>query len=710
MNRLMTIAPFRWLTVAALAAVVWLAGRPAMADQATTLEDVTVTATKQAPVTGPFLPDVRGTRIYAGKKTTNTVLSELPPIHSNTYRQAFHEMPGLLVSEAPGRGNVNFNYRGIGDPHEAQDLLILKDGIPLVVERFGYSTAYYIPPLESVERVELIRGGGALLYGPQPGPVLNYVTYQPPTDRPITASTQHQVGSYGTYSTDNQVGGTVDRVGYLASQYHSDSNGQRANEGFDMDGGGLRMVSDPAPGSRWTLNVDAHRHESHEPGRLTLAQFQTNRDQTLRPHDRLEFTRYAASLVHDRELSEQTLATLALYGSSVDRFSLRRTSNTSTQNNLDRREVSSGAVEGRLRHEYDAFGNPQTFTVGSLFYYADAPRTQDRSVAGRYPSELGNPIFDFDYRTVYGALFGEHRFGFGRLAVIPGFRLELMNARVKENFNTGKTSALHDIDESYVVPLFGLGLQYDLGGQTQAYANASQAYKPPQFDDLAPTGNNTLPATDLDEGKAWNYEVGVRGTPVPWFQYDASAFLTDYDSYFGTVTVGSSTRRQNVGRAIYHGAEIGGAVDLVQLHAMAKGNREPPRIGSLNVIGGVSLLSAEFDSGPLNGLEPAYAPNVQARLGLVYDWFERVKLAFLGTMVEDHYWADNNQAGTTGTTGIPAYTVWDLTGELNLIKDRVKLFAGINNVFDENYFSRVRSDGIEPAQRRNYYAGAKVKF
>ena len=36
--------------------------------------------------------------------------------------------------------------------------------------------------------------------------------------------------------------------------------------------------------------------------------------------------------------------------------------------------------------------------------------------------------------------------------------------------------------------------------------------------------------------------------------------------------------------------------------------------------------------------------------------------------------------------------------------------AGLNNVFDESYYSRVRSDGIDPGYGRNFYVGGSVQF
>lgn len=700
--------------------VVWMSavGTPtAFAEEGIPVEEVTVEAVKRAEEKGPFLPEVRGTAIYAGKKATQTLLKQIPPIHSNNYRQAFYQMPGLLVSQVNNQSIVNINYRGIGDPHESQDLLTLKDGIPIGFDRLGYSTTYYNPPLEAIERVELIRGGSALLYGPQPGPVLNYVTYGPPTDRPISASTQHTLGSYGTYSTFNRIGGTAaEQLGYLGYFYHSDSNGQRANEGFDITGGSAKVVLRQTPGSRLTWNLDLHESDSGEPGRLSLAQWQTNRRQTLRPGDHLFIKRYASSLSYERDLSEETLMTLVAYGNYFDRFSRRRTSNTSTQNNLDRRQASAGGVEGRLRHRYDAFASAHTLTAGSTFYLADLPRTQDRSATGKYPTDLGNPIFDFDYRTVYGALFAENQFKFDKLSIVPAFRLELLNQRVKENFNTGKTSSLHNIDEFSAVPLVGIGLQYKLPRNSQLFLNISQGYKPAQFDDLAPTGNNTLPATDLGEGKTWTYEAGVRGALSPWLTYDTSAFLTDYENLFGTVTVGSNTQRRNVGRALYHGFDLGGEIDLLGLVDSLRGGGVQgstelgSRWGSLSLYGNASLLSARFTDGPQRKREPAYAPSYLVKTGIVWRWLDRGKIALLGTLVEDHFWVDDNGAGSTGLTAIPAYAVCDLTGEFALHKDIVKLFFGINNLTDEVYFSRIRSDGIEPAPERNYYAGVTIPF
>jgi outer membrane receptor protein involved in Fe transport len=57
-----------------------------------------------------------------------------------------------------------------------------------------------------------------------------------------------------------------------------------------------------------------------------------------------------------------------------------------------------------------------------------------------------------------------------------------------------------------------------------------------------------------------------------------------------------------------------------------------------------------------------------------------------------------------------AYNVWDFTYEVNLLKDRLSIIGGINNLFDLKYTTRITNTGIDPAMPRNWYAGVQVKF
>jgi outer membrane receptor protein involved in Fe transport len=47
---------------------------------------------------------------------------------------------------------------------------------------------------------------------------------------------------------------------------------------------------------------------------------------------------------------------------------------------------------------------------------------------------------------------------------------------------------------------------------------------------------------------------------------------------------------------------------------------------------------------------------------------------------------------------------------VNFYHGRVAVSAGINNLFDEDFYAEIRDEGIVPAYRRNYYGGVSFKF
>ena len=88
----------------------------------------------------------------------------------------------------------------------------------------------------------------------------------------------------------------------------------------------------------------------------------------------------------------------------------------------------------------------------------------------------------------------------------------------------------------------------------------------------------------------------------------------------------------------------------------------------------------------------------------IYRWKDVVQGEPTRTIVDDHF-AD---AANSYQFFIPAYNVWDLTAEAKFWNGRVGVFAGIKNLFDEDYSAEVRDEGIVPAYRRNYYGGVEI--
>jgi hypothetical protein len=138
--------------------------------EAAEVEGVVVTGTwfDTYPVPYPALPPVEGTRINAGKKTSFIKPAEFPTFAGNDYREAMATTPGIVVSEEPQSPIINFGYRGLNS-QRSEFTQVLKDGVSIKNEQFGFPESHYTPILDAVERIEIIRAGAALQFGPQPG-------------------------------------------------------------------------------------------------------------------------------------------------------------------------------------------------------------------------------------------------------------------------------------------------------------------------------------------------------------------------------------------------------------------------------------------------------------------------------------------------------------------------------------------------------------
>lgn len=715
--------------------------------EVTQVEEVTVTAPylETGFIGGPFLPDVEGTRINAGKKTSNILLGELPTISNDNYRQLIATTPGLVLAEE-STPLVSIGYRGF-EPHRMQYFQVLQDGFPIHADMIGYPEAYYTPPMDAVERVEFVRGGSALMYGPQPAGAINFVMKEPPLDREFGMTSINTIGSFGLYTNFTSLGGTVGRFTYGGYYNHRQTDGFReANSDYFLNAWSGMFALDADGPKRWFLYIDAYDEVHGEPGGLTLqsgpnaVNYGTDRNGTSRFFDRMRISRYSVSLLHENEISDKTLVTARAWWSYYLRYSRRQrgggfgtlpTGPASLTNSIETQQFYNWGFEPRIRHDYSFLGEDHTFTGGMMLYQTYSPRVDAR---GDSPTAMSGNIRNSSNRyTTYYSVFAENLFRIGNFSITPGVRLESIWQSVDEKINVERTAAgrrlVSETDFAFV-PLFGLGLEYSFTPQVQAYANVSQAYRPAIFTQAVPTSPNQTVAGNLNPSFVWNYEFGFRGDPTTWITWDTSFFMVDFQDQIGTRTAdnGNLTIIENAGRSFTYGWDASLEFDFVgaaqaifdpmpAAASSAGGGKnaltEPPvwqdwrnTYGSFSIFTNLTLMNSRFISGPNDGNIPQNTPDYQYRLGLLYDWRERIKISLMGTFVGSSY-AD---ATNTSQRFIPAYDVWDLTMEAKVYKDFLSVIVGINNLFDRNYYSRIRPDGIDPSAPRNWYAGVKVEF
>jgi Fe(3+) dicitrate transport protein len=671
-------------------------------------------------VQGPFLPDLQGAKINVGKKTTILDFDALPRITGNNYRQALAQAPGLLLSEETSP-LLSIGYRGL-EPHRAQFTQVLADGIPIHADQFGYPEAYYTPPLDTVDRIEFTRGGAGLMYGPQPGGALNYVTHRPRTDRAFSGETLHTFGSNDYYSTFNYLDGTVGRLGYYGYYNHRQSDGIRhANSDYRLDAWLGRVVLDATSGSRLMLTLETYEEEHGEPGGLTFAtgpnavNYLADRRASSRLFDRFNLDRKAASLIWDHDFDRGTLSMRA-WAMDYVRASRRQggggfgtlpTGSAAGTNTIERQQFTTYGLDARFRFDWGA-DHRHVLTVGGQYFDTDSPRTDSR---GATPDATNGAILTKSQRNITGIpVFVENLFRLDRLSITPGIRIETIRQDVRELVNVARTNAGRPLaarDDTQTVPLLGLAVAYELesfGAGSQVYFNLSESYRPMIFTQAVPNGANTLVNDDLEESRALSTELGWRGQPVTGLTLDASLFHLEFDNQIGNLALpGGLSTVANVGRAVHRGVEASLRYDVLAARFAGRRARPEP---SLEFYANALLLDAEFKEGPNRGRTPQYAPDHLVRVGVLYTKAADLKVALTGTLTADTY-ADD--AGTASRY-IPSHAVWDFTVEARVPGSALRVIAGINNVFDEDYYSRVRNDGIDPAPRRNYYVGCALAF
>jgi outer membrane receptor protein involved in Fe transport len=233
----------------------------------------------------------------------------------------------------------------------------------------------------------------------------------------------------------------------------------------------------------------------------------------------------------------------------------------------------------------------------------------------------------------------------------------------------------------------------------ELYGTIAQAYRPRTYGELVSTAPDGVVNGDLTEGNSLQFELGIRGKPLPYLTFDVGGFYFVVDDQVGEITgvnaMGNTfTTTQNVGDARYAGFEATTELDIL---AMINGGTESP-YGQFNLILGNEVVwIPNSPGGPTEGFDTTYAPDYQVSRG-IYRWKDRVKVGLLGNLVGSSFADANN----TPDHFIPAYAVWDLTAEVNFCKGRVGVFAGINNLFNEDFYAEIRDEA--------HRAGAKAEL
>ncbi|TAF35499.1 MAG: TonB-dependent receptor [Cytophagales bacterium] len=703
------------------------------------LENLTVNGIKEQGTGISRLGAIDGFGIYAGKKTEVIKPSDLAAnLAVNQARQVLGKVPGLNIWENDGGGlQLGIGARGLS-PNRTANFNCRQNGSDMSADALGYPEAYYTPPLEAVERVEIVRGAASLQYGTQFGGMVNFVLKEGDTSKRVTALMRQTLGSWGLWCMYGSVGGKVGKLQYYGSVNRREGQGWRPNSNFVLNNwyAGLRWHFSPK--LQAGIQITKMYYLAKQAGGLTDALFKQDPRQSLRARNWFRVDWNLVSVNLDYRIDARSKLNIRAFSLLAGRDALGNLERINVADQEQKRNLivddyKNVGVEMRYLKSYNLGQFNSTLLVGGRFYKGQTTREQGEGDATAEPNfEFLNPSepenSSFLFPSGNQAFFVENIIEITKnLTITPGFRFERI-ATYAEGYYKLRTldfagnvvsERKENDSRNYTrsFPLFGLGLSYLHSSFLEFYANISQNYRAVNFNDLRVSNPNFAVDSLLRDERGYNADLGFRGQIKRVLNYDVSLFYLSYQDRIGLVLRSDQPPlyadyrfRTNVADSYSAGFE--GFVEFDVLRLLLP---EQQRSG-LSLFLNTSLIRSRYvraQDASIDNRQVELVPNFIGRGGLSY-----TRRGFKSTLqynyVSKQYTdATNSVFSSSAVTGlIPSYSVLDLS--LMYRRSFWQVETGCNNLLNSIYFTR-RADGypgpgIIPADGRSFYITLQVKI
>lgn len=694
------------------------------------------------------MPEVVGTSIYAGKKNALVVVDNVKGnVVTNTMRQVLAKVPGIHVWESDGSGiQIGISARGLS-PNRSWEFNVRQNGYDIAADPFGYPEAYYNPQLQAVQRIEVVRGQGALQYGPQFGGMVNYILRNgSEINKPFEIETQQTIGSNALFNSYVGLGGETKKSHYYGFFDHRNANGWRKNSSYFTNAGfgtyTYRFTS------KFSLTTELmHSHiRSQQPGGMTDAQLAIDARWSDRARNWMDITWTTAALIANYQINEQSKLNVKLFGVRGDRNSvgfLKAINISDTilaatreyaERTVDIDRYRNTGVEARLLSAFKWNGQKHHFSGGIRLYKGVTNRFRDGkgTTGSDYDMTLINAIWprEIRFESYNAAIFTETIFRItDKWLIVPGIRYEYLgaNASGRNGYNANGTAImLQDQQKGRGFFLAGIGTEFHDTRYTEFYGNITQAYRPIQFADLtAPPGTDVIDP-EMRDAKGYNIDLGYRGRLNDVLYFDVSAFYLRYNDRIGVITQQRAdgtfyNYRTNIGNSTSKGLEAMAELSILkavgkksnwQWSLFASYGYTDARYGNLKVV--AKNAANELVESNLRNKKVENAPTHILRTGMTVG-YKKWSLTGQWNYTGETYADANNTVAPTvnGQNGlIPSYQIMDMTVGFVWSK-LVQVRAGMNNIFDQRYFTRraggYPGPGLLPSDGRNLFLTVLLK-
>ncbi len=673
--------------------------------------------------------------IYEAKKNELIILDDFAANKvSNNARQVFAKVPGLNIWESDYAGlQLDIATRGLG-PSRTANFNTRQNGYDMSADALGYPESYYMPALQAVDRIEIVRGAASLQYGTQFGGLLNFRIKEAP-DKPIELNFEQAVGSFGLVNSFASVGGRGEKIDYYGYYQYRSGDGWRDNSGFDSHLAFGRIGFTPNERLNIKLEYSHMDYVAQQPGGLTDDDFEGgNLEQSRRARNWFQVRWNLLAAVLDYKFSSTTSLNIRSFGLNSNRDALGNLvqigvpDNPNENRTLIRDEFRNFGTELRLLHRYRIKNMNSAMLVGGRYYDGLTNRKQGLASSDSSASfSLINPEdpeeFDYMFPSNNYSFFVENLiYVSSKLSVTSGFRVEHIQTDSEGNWKLNQRNLAGDIiftrsfqeqqSERRSLALFGVGASYYLNDNLSLYTNLAQNFRSITFSDLRVANPNFQLDSLITDENGYNMDLGIRGELMSWMDVDVSLFLMRYNDRIGQYELPGSTTlfRTNIGDSRHLGIESYLEADVLKLIGE---NAKDSRLGMFLNLSVTRATYIRSEITAIQNRKVEYVPNIMLRTGINYSWRELKATYQLSYLSEQFSDATNSTFNPNALTGvIPSYYVMDLSLEYQ--PGRFKFTGGVNNITNEKYFTRRAESypgpGIIPATVRSFYLSIGLRI
>jgi iron complex outermembrane receptor protein len=643
-----------------------------------TLEEVVVTATRDAE-------EIR--KIPAN--VTVITKEEIGQSNAQNVVDLLRNEADIQVEDYYGNGkSAVVDIRGFGETGPLNTLVLVDGRRVNEIDLSGVDWTQI--PLDQVERIEIIRGTGSVLYGDNAaGGVINIITKKP--EKPFSASAEVVGGSYGYNKESESVSGKWGPLSAILNTSHNSTYGYRENGFLRAEDAGGKVIYDLNENISFNLSGSFHQDDQGLPGALPKAIYEVDRRATIAPDDKAK--------TDDWYLALGAKAKLWDFGRLEMDLSYRnREVNTLFQSisYKDETNISTWGVTPRYILEKPLWILPNKLTLGLDFYDSDSNVFSESPLFGSNRVEVT--------KQSIGAYVLDELSLLKNLILSMGYREEWVTYDLFQEIP--RATDKENISE----PAWNVSLDYLFGKKSSAFLSVKRSFRFPVSDELI----QYFPTFQVNPGMkpqtGYQYEAGVRHAFTDQIETSLTLFWIEnrdeifYNPYTYT--------NENFPKTQRLGIELGTKVKPLQwLTLWGNYSYIKPTLQvepySGNDIPGVPRHKGSVGADVQIGRLLIEGLDLRGHLGRICDG---LLFSTSANLVGSRYFISDwaNQADKLGG-------YYSINAKLSYTWKGLKAFIGVNNLTNQKYseFGVVNATGAQyfyPSPGRNFIGGVSYTF